>query len=185
MGLVLRQLARFARWYSTNHYETLKVTKNATSKEIKDAFVKLSKELHPDKRPNDPASHTKFVKLNEAYATLSKFESRAVYDNHLRHDENVHSVYTNHPRGWHDRTFWEYRDRSKDSQYEGKPYYGIKGVKRMSNIWIASACIAFMLIGTVLQYYSLRFGRGILNEKSKLIQEKNRQILREREAIAK
>ncbi|XP_034284896.1 dnaJ homolog subfamily C member 4 [Pantherophis guttatus] len=63
-----------------SHYEVLGIKQDATSKEIKQAFFKKSKQLHPDSNPTNPELHSQFVKLNEAYNTLSKEKSRRVYD---------------------------------------------------------------------------------------------------------
>ncbi|CAH0775407.1 unnamed protein product [Bemisia tabaci] len=63
-----------------NHYEVLEIEKSSSTKEIRDAFIKLSKENHPDKNQNDPENHNKFVRINEAYSVLSQVQSRADYD---------------------------------------------------------------------------------------------------------
>ncbi|KAG8146774.1 hypothetical protein E2320_013874 [Naja naja] len=52
-----------------SHYEVLGIKQDATSKEIKQAFFRKSKQLH-----------SQFVKLNEAYNILSKEKSRRDYD---------------------------------------------------------------------------------------------------------
>ncbi|USW58451.1 Putative DnaJ domain, Chaperone J-domain superfamily [Septoria linicola] len=63
-----------------NHYETLKVSTNATPKEIKKSFYTLSKANHPDLHPNDPDASQRFVKISEAYATLGSAEKKQRYD---------------------------------------------------------------------------------------------------------
>lgn len=62
-----------------SHYDTLKLKRDCTPKEIREAFLDLSKQLHPDKT-NNPNNHAQFVKLNEAYSVLSKPHSRSDYD---------------------------------------------------------------------------------------------------------
>lgn len=66
-----------------NYYEELGLTKNASEKEIKQAFRKLAKENHPDKTNGDKIKEEKFKKINEAYQTLSDPEQKAQYDNML------------------------------------------------------------------------------------------------------
>lgn len=68
------------------HYEVLRISPNATQKEIRDAYIKLSKEMHPD---SDKGNHAEFVKLNQAYSILSRSESRHSYDINLRYQENT------------------------------------------------------------------------------------------------
>ncbi|KAK4104566.1 DnaJ-domain-containing protein, partial [Parathielavia hyrcaniae] len=65
---------------ASNHYETLNVHPDASPAEIKRSFYLLSKRHHPDHNPTDPSSPTRFMRLSEAYATLSHAEKRARYD---------------------------------------------------------------------------------------------------------
>lgn len=63
---------------SINYYEILGISKDATDKEIKSAYRKLSKELHPDTATGD---EEKFKKVREAYDVLSDPQKRQQYDN--------------------------------------------------------------------------------------------------------
>jgi len=63
-----------------NYYDILGVGKNASEKEIKQAFRRLAKKYHPDANPNDPQAETKFKEINEAYEILSDPEKRVQYD---------------------------------------------------------------------------------------------------------
>ncbi|KAF9288458.1 hypothetical protein BGZ68_000249 [Mortierella alpina] len=62
-----------------NHYEQLGLSKDATKKEIKSAFYKLSKQHHPDKN-DSAASHKTFLSINEAYSVLGNDRQRRDYD---------------------------------------------------------------------------------------------------------
>jgi curved DNA-binding protein CbpA len=71
----------FASKTSTDHYATLELNKNATSKDIKAAFYKLSKKYHPDTNPNNPVGAAdKFQKVVEAYEVLGTEDKRKAYD---------------------------------------------------------------------------------------------------------
>jgi len=64
----------------TSFYDLLGVSPDATSSEIKRAYLGTARRLHPDKNPNDPEAKDKFQKLGEAYQVLSNDDARAKYD---------------------------------------------------------------------------------------------------------
>lgn len=67
-------------------YSTLGVQRGASDAEIKQAYRKLSKELHPDKHPSTGSGQAKkdaeqkFKEVNEAYEVLSDAKKRQAYD---------------------------------------------------------------------------------------------------------
>lgn len=64
-----------------DYYEILGVNRNADADEIKKAYRRLAKQLHPDMNPdNREEAEEKFKELSEAYAVLSDAEKRARYD---------------------------------------------------------------------------------------------------------
>ncbi len=63
-----------------DYYKILGVDKNATADDIKKAYRKLARKLHPDLNPNDKEAHKKFQELNEANEVLSDPEKRKKYD---------------------------------------------------------------------------------------------------------
>ncbi|GAB2554224.1 molecular chaperone DnaJ [Leucobacter ruminantium] len=62
-----------------DHYETLGVSREATPEEIKKAYRRLARELHPDVNPSEEASE-KFKAVTHAYDVLSDPEQRQRYD---------------------------------------------------------------------------------------------------------
>jgi len=63
-----------------DYYKILGVNKNASADDIKKAYRKLARKLHPDLNPNDKEAHKKFQELNEANEVLSDPEKRVKYD---------------------------------------------------------------------------------------------------------
>jgi molecular chaperone DnaJ len=61
-------------------YEVLGVSREADAAEVKKAFRRLARELHPDVNGHDPEAEAKFKEAAEAYEVLSDPERRQVYD---------------------------------------------------------------------------------------------------------
>lgn len=63
-----------------DYYAILGVPRNATEKEIKQAYRRLARKYHPDVNPGDKSAEEKFKEISEAYEVLSDPEKRAKYD---------------------------------------------------------------------------------------------------------
>ena len=63
-----------------DYYKILGIDKNASEEDIKNAYRKLARKLHPDLNPNDKEAHQKFQQVNEANEVLSDPEKRKKYD---------------------------------------------------------------------------------------------------------
>ncbi|MCE5254290.1 MAG: molecular chaperone DnaJ [Actinomycetia bacterium] len=63
-----------------DYYEVLGVSRDADLQQIKRAYRRLARELHPDANSADPDCEEKFKEATEAYEVLSDPEKRGVYD---------------------------------------------------------------------------------------------------------
>jgi DnaJ-class molecular chaperone len=62
-------------------YEVLGVSKGANEAEIKSAYRRLAKKLHPDANKHDPKAATRFAELNAAYEIVGDDQKRKAFDN--------------------------------------------------------------------------------------------------------
>ena len=87
-----------------NYYETLGVAKDASEKDIRNAYRKLAFQYHPDRNKDNPDSAAKMKAVNEAYAVLSDRTKRSEYDtmrqqfgssahNHFRKAYTDHDIF--------------------------------------------------------------------------------------------
>src|SRR5690606_10630531 len=85
-----------------DYYKILGVSKDATEKEIRNAYRKLARKYHPDLNPNDESAKAKFQQINEAHEVLSDPEKRKKYDQYgkdWKHAEAFESARTSRGAG--------------------------------------------------------------------------------------
>ncbi len=63
-----------------DYYAVLGLKRDASDKEVRQAFRRLARKHHPDVNPGDASAESKFKEINEAYEVLSDPEKRKKYD---------------------------------------------------------------------------------------------------------
>jgi curved DNA-binding protein len=84
-----------------DYYKILGIDKNASADDIKKAYRKQARKLHPDLNPNDKEAHKKFQAINEANEVLSDPEKRKKYDQYgkdWQHAEHFEQQRQSRPR---------------------------------------------------------------------------------------
>lgn len=67
-----------------NYYSVLGVSRTSTKEEIKSAYKKLARELHPDKNKDNPDAESRFKEVSEAYNNLYDDKKRKSYDGKMK-----------------------------------------------------------------------------------------------------
>jgi molecular chaperone DnaJ len=67
-------------WFDKDFYTALGISSDASDADIKKAYRKLAKNLHPDKNPGNAVAEQRFKDVSEAYSVLSDAEQRREYD---------------------------------------------------------------------------------------------------------
>lgn len=195
-SLTHSSLARFFGTTSElkkSHYETLDVPSTASKKEIRDAYIRLSKLNHPDHDPSDPSLHSKFVAIQEAYDTLSSVLKRKEYD------VNVTNFHHHHPRssaqfhgrpapGWDhqqgasegpfkerkSRAFWTDPSYHKPkSSHKKMRIFGREFDVRNTNKLIALGSLLWMTFGTAFVYIYVKY---IYGQREAILMDRQRRL---------
>ena len=74
-----------------NYYEILKVSPKASRTEIKSAYRRLARKLHPDKNHGSEETARAFAQIAEAWEVLGDAKSRSLYDKRLLHAQMHYS----------------------------------------------------------------------------------------------
>ncbi|GAU97917.1 hypothetical protein RvY_09137 [Ramazzottius varieornatus] len=165
-------------------YESLGILSNASMKEIKSAFIKKSKELHPDRNPGSKTAHSEFTRVNEAYRILRVPHLRREYDMKLQSQVPQEPVIGEEFRQRSTSTshvnyrYNPYRDngfaRSSARPAPGHPnYYGIRSWRRVRNRTIFIYCLCVLLLGVGLHFGAYRTSTFLTKIDMDMVQQVN------------
>ncbi|KRY17496.1 Uncharacterized protein T12_4593 [Trichinella patagoniensis] len=157
--------------FNENLYDILGVSRHASLKQIKRAFVDLSKKYHPDVNKGDRTCSSRYVKIVEAYSILSKPESRRKYDAELHAQNYSHenrerpsnkNYQSSYSYGWNywnpnESPFYYYYYYTRQSTSQAKADDDAADV----NVQIIRVVFFATLAGTVLHIQRLRHIRNM------------------------
>ncbi|KAH8389717.1 hypothetical protein KR200_000425, partial [Drosophila serrata] len=153
MSIQMRSFSHEKSKKTETHYEVLNISNDCSSRDVRNAFVKLSKLYHPDVLSNatSPERTARFVQISEAYRTLIKPQRRRDYDDSLlwqpqRSDRSPVGEDGSSP-------LWEVKPNYDPNP---GPYYGIKGVNRVSNWRVALVLMALGVFGALFGFASVK-----------------------------
>ena len=110
----------------TDYYKILGLSKTAPEEDIKKAYRKLARKLHPDLNPNDKEANRKFQQINEANEVLSDPEKRKKYDQYgenWEHAEQFEKAQQSGGGGGQRRQSANpFSDFGGETDFEGKGY---------------------------------------------------------------
>ena len=175
-----RALVRFYQWGGETHYSVLGVQPNASPREIKIAYLALSKKLHPDlnQGKDDKTAfeiHQSYVRVNQAYAVLGNKTDRAVYDIQLQGRSPTEEEESGRVRSRGERMhttptraeFMSFEERARSMGYNQvgqelahvfhlSPFFfqDPDYYKKHGNYHrkVVAACIAWIICGCIVQY---------------------------------
>jgi len=100
-----------------DYYKILGIDKTATTKDVKSAYRKLARKVHPDLNPNDKDAKTKFQQINEANEVLSDPAKRKKYDQYgkdWKHADDFENA----------KQYQEQSSNSRETRYSGEQSQG-------------------------------------------------------------
>jgi len=186
------QVTRHYQWKKQTHYDVLGIHPEATQAEIKAAYLKLSKELHPDKnlrvdKFDRELIHDQYVKVVEAYSVLGKEKERQMYDfkTGIKTDpEQFQSSRTGdnkQKQGWRPMSFEE-RVKAYGFPEQDPDFYKKRGNYHHK---VVIACIVWIIFGFCISFITIRAFYGMHTRELDLQTQKNSDSLATSRANAK
>merc|ERR1711997_1189718 len=167
---------------SDNYYDILDVPRFATQKQIREAYIKKSRELHPDVQDpagNKDGSNAKFAVVNAAYEVLSKPKERREYTEKLSRGATIRYSSTVDVSNSKGRVY----DLSQMSPEERAKFMGYHVARQRANndtYIVAGLCVVIMIVGYSIHY---RIASITAEKHSKNLEEMSNQLQAEYNSV--
>jgi len=186
------QITRHYQWKKQTHYDILGIHPEATQSEIKAAYLKLSKELHPDKNLRSDKFdreliHSQYVKVVEAYSVLGKEKERRMYDLQTGIKTDPEQFQSGEAGDGKQRKGWRPMNFEERVKAYGFPEQDPDFYKKRGNYHkkVVIACIAWIIFGFCISFITIRAFYGLHSRELELQNQINSNSLAESRANAK
>lgn len=102
-----------------DYYKILGVDKNIPQSKVRAAYLKRTKQFHPDLHPDDQKAKAKFQALNEAYDVISDPEKRKKYDQYGERWREADAFNAAQGGGHYGNGFWSSGGSATGSPFDG------------------------------------------------------------------
>lgn len=128
------------------YFRVLEISSSSTLEQIKKAYRKKAKELHPDRNPS-PTAHEDFIQVNEAYEYLVKYKTGKLYSNLKRGFTRPTRSNEEQEKYWREKAREQARARArKHAQMEYEAYTKTEYYKNTQ--------AAVVLLGFLLYFFA-------------------------------
>jgi hypothetical protein len=128
-----------------DYYTILEVSRNASARDIKQAYRRLARRYHPDLHPGDKFDEDMFKAVNEAYEVLSDPVKRQEYDR-IQDDLSINREYYSSPKA----DFSVMQENKKLRNWHFEEFFG--WMRRLGYSWLL-----VVLVGLLIRLFFLPF----------------------------
>lgn len=135
-----------------DYYSILKTKSDASSDDIRKAYLKQSLKYHPDRNPKDSSARWKFQLVNDAYTILSDNSRRKSYDISCKNSKIVNPLNMSEKDG--KKFYQSYQPESNSEQVFSDEFEDLiaeeLGQNRFSYFWqplgaVSGVCLGFIV----------------------------------------
>lgn len=156
-----------------NHYQTLGISENADSEEIKNAYRRLAKKYHPDLNQNSIEATEKFRTIQEAYEVLSDDVRRSNFDYNKQNNQSNEIYWEEYFRKQEAEKRYKFeeqrRKEEEQRQQEAEEDREINYKRSIDHFYLNLFSLFFICIMFVIVFGRILFRESFTSEPSKFV----------------